>query len=130
MIDNAVNAIKDVGGAMLDGVKGFLGIKSPSRRFRFEVGQQVGEGARLGILDKVKSVAAAAKQLVTIPSVPDLGRGSSARRTAAGVTGAGGTVVNFNGPVYGNPEHIVTEMETKKRRTIQVTQLRAVAAGG
>lgn len=133
MIDGAVQAIKDVGGgAMLDGVKGFLGIKSPSRRFRFEVGQQVGEGARLGILDKVKSVAAAAKQLVTIPpSVPDLGTGSPpARRTAAGVAGAGGTVVNFNGPVYGNPEHIVTEMETKKRRTIQVTQLRAVAAGG
>ncbi len=130
MIDNAVSAIKDVGGAMLDGVKGFLGIKSPSRRFRFEVGQQVGEGARLGILDKVKSVAAAARQLVTIPSVPDLGIGSPTRRTAAGVAGAGGTVVNFNAPVYGNPEHIVTEMETKKRRTIQVTQLRAVAAGG
>lgn len=130
MIDSAVSAIKDVGGAMLDGVKGFLGIKSPSRRFRFEVGQQVGEGARLGILDKVKSVAAAAKQLVTIPSVPDLGTGSPARRTSPGVAGVGGTVVNFNAPVYGNPEHIVTEMETKKRRTIQVTQLRAVAAGG
>ncbi|VXB24664.1 conserved membrane hypothetical protein [Arthrobacter sp. 9V] len=130
MIDSAVSAIKDVGGAMLDGVKGFLGIKSPSRRFRFEVGQQVGEGARLGILDKVKSVAAAAKQLVTIPNVPDLGNSTTNGTSAARSAVAGGTVVNFNAPVYGNPEHIVTEMETKKRRTVQVTQLRAVAAGG
>lgn len=88
MIDNAVQAIKDVGGAMLDGVKGFLGIKSPSRRFRFEVGQQVGEGARLGILDKVKSVADAAKRLVTIPSVPGMGGGSSAFG-AGGASGGG-----------------------------------------
>jgi tape measure domain-containing protein len=130
MIDNAVQAIKDVGGAMLDGVKGFLGIKSPSRRFRFEVGQQVGEGARLGILDKVKSVAAAARQLVTVPSVTDLGTSATPGTAVARTAVAGGTVVNFNGPVYGNPEHIVTEMETRKRRTVQVTQLRAVAAGG
>ncbi|WP_179017477.1 phage tail protein [Paenarthrobacter nitroguajacolicus] len=88
MIDNAVQAIKDVGGAMLDGVKGFLGIKSPSRRFRFEVGQQVGEGARLGILDKVKSVADAAKRLVTIPNVPGMGGGSTA--FGAGAASVGG----------------------------------------
>jgi tape measure domain-containing protein len=90
MVDRAVQAIKDVGGAMLDGVKGFLGIKSPSRRFRFEVGQQVGEGARLGILDKVKSVAAAARQLVTVPTVPADEAVAVARR-AAGSAGGGQT---------------------------------------
>jgi tape measure domain-containing protein len=93
MIDSAVKAIQDVGGAMLDGVKGFLGIKSPSRRFRFEVGQQVGEGARLGILDKVKSVAAAAKQLVTVPTVPADEATAAARRAAGGT--APGSVTNI-----------------------------------
>lgn len=94
MIDSAVNAIKDVGGAMLDGVKGFLGIKSPSRRFRYEVGQQVGEGARLGILDKVKENEAAAKKLVTVPDVP-ASSGSAAGTTPAqrGWTGSGAKVV-------------------------------------
>ncbi|MGO4143718.1 tape measure protein [Paenarthrobacter sp. YAF11_1] len=91
MIDSAVNAIKDVGGAMLDGVKGFLGIKSPSRRFRFEVGQQVGEGARLGILDKVKSVAEAAKQLVTVPSVG----GARVSGGAGGPQGSPGGQTNY-----------------------------------
>lgn len=68
MVDRAVQAIKDIGGAMLDGVKGFLGIKSPSVRFRREVGQQAGEGTRLGILDKISGVAEAARRLVTIPA--------------------------------------------------------------
>lgn len=93
MINNAVQAIKDVGGAMLDGVKGFLGIKSPSRRFRYEVGQQVGEGARLGILDKVKSVAEAAKRLVTIPNVPGAGGGASA--FGAGPTSGGDQYIDL-----------------------------------
>lgn len=84
MVDRAVQAIKDVGGAMLDGVKGFLGIKSPSVRFRREVGQQVGEGARLGILDKVQAVAAAARQLVTVPEAAGAGFAVTTGSTGSG----------------------------------------------
>ncbi len=94
MVDRAVQAIKDVGGAMLDGVKGFLGIKSPSIRFRREVGQQAGEGARLGILDKVSSVAAAARRLVTIPEVPALARTTGAEATGSGTGGNTATGVH------------------------------------
>lgn len=52
MISNAVAAVKNVGGQMLDGVKSFLGIKSPSRRFRDEVGKMVGLGLLAGIEDQ------------------------------------------------------------------------------
>ena len=130
MIDNAVQAIKNVGGAMLDGVKGFLGIKSPSRRFRFEVGQQVGEGARLGILDKVKSVADAAKQLVTVPSV------SGSATSPRAVTGTGAASVpagdqyTFVGPFYGPPKQIADEIEAKKRRASIRSNLKLITTGG
>lgn len=69
MIGNAVQAVKDVGGAMLDGIKGFLGIHSPSRVFRDEVGKMVG----LGLLDGVGDEAIKARidrkvsHLVDIP---------------------------------------------------------------
>jgi tape measure domain-containing protein len=41
-----------------------------------------------------------------------------------------GTLVNFNGPVYGNPEHIVDEMEARKRRAATRNNLRAITVGG
>jgi phage-related protein len=113
MVDKAVQAIKDVGGAMLDGVKGFLGIKSPSIRFRREVGQQAGEGTRLGILDKVKSVAAAARQFVTIPDVP------VTRAAAAAAAGRG------TGATAGGSERTYNfyELSNPRATALQVTRL-------
>ncbi|MDI2019696.1 tape measure protein [Paenarthrobacter nicotinovorans] len=130
MIDNAVQAIKDVGGAMLDGVKGFLGIKSPSRRFRYEVGQQVGEGARLGILDKVKSVAEAAKQLVTVPSVSGEAASSRGGAGSGAAPVAKGDNYTFVGPFYGPPKQIADEIEAKKRRAAIRSNLKLITAGG
>ena len=43
--------IKKIGGGILDGVKSFFGIKSPSKLFRDEVGAYLGEGMALGIGD-------------------------------------------------------------------------------
>lgn len=124
MIDSAVNAIKDVGGAMLDGVKGFLGIKSPSRRFRYEVGQQVGEGARLGILDKVKATAEAAKRLVTVPDVP-AGQQRSAGANPAGAAGSAlaGATVQVTMPIRDqmSPESVARAFDNQfnyKLRTV------------
>lgn len=37
-----------------------------------------------------------------------------------------GTEVNFHGPVYGNPQHIVDEMDTRQRRTASLNNLRKV----
>lgn len=39
---------------------------------------------------------------------------------------AAGTTVEFNGPVYGNPQHIVDEMDTRQRRTASLNNLRKV----
>jgi hypothetical protein len=50
--DAATNAAK----AALEAAKGFLGIASPSKRARREVGEPTGEGFGLGIIDKVKSM--------------------------------------------------------------------------
>lgn len=68
MIDNAVQAVKDIGGSMLSGVQDFLGIKSPSRRFRFEVGQEMGAGVVLGVEDKIAESQRAMQQLTAPPS--------------------------------------------------------------
>lgn len=67
MIQNAIDAVLDVGGAMLDGIKGFLGIKSPSRVFRSEVGRQIGVGLAMGIADSQGLVSAAIDDLVSVP---------------------------------------------------------------
>ncbi|UVJ40241.1 hypothetical protein [Arthrobacter sp. CJ23] len=76
MIDGAVNAVKDVGGAMLDGVKGFLGIHSPSRVFKTQVGMMIGAGLIEGIDASHTGVTSAVNGLVAIPQVPAYGAGS------------------------------------------------------
>jgi len=55
--DNVINWAKDT-----------LGIKSPSRVFRFEVGQMVGAGMALGINDSAPDVQDAMDSLVMTPS--------------------------------------------------------------
>lgn len=67
MVKNAVKAVTDIGGEMLDGVKGFLGIHSPSRRARDEVGIPFGEGIIEGTERISGSVNAALRALVEIP---------------------------------------------------------------
>ncbi|WP_426226248.1 hypothetical protein [Pseudarthrobacter sp. DSP2-3-2b1] len=89
MIDNAVRAIKDVGGAMLDGIKGFLGIHSPSRVFKTQVGMMIGSGLIAGIDASKQGVNSSINGLVTVPTVPAFGANSySASLTAAGNTPA------------------------------------------
>jgi len=73
MIDSAVNAIKDVGGAMLDGVKGFLGIHSPSRVFKAQVGMMIGAGLIEGIDASQRGVTSAVNNLVNIPQASTFG---------------------------------------------------------
>lgn len=76
MIDGAVKAVKDVGGAMLDGIKGFLGIHSPSRVFKAQVGMMIGAGLIEGVNASEGGVTAAVNNLVSIPQVPAFGSGS------------------------------------------------------
>lgn len=86
MIDDAVSAVNEVGGAMLDGVKSFLGIKSPSRVFRDQVGKMVGLGLLEGIEDSAiqSRIDGAVNHLVEIPDAMT----------------AGGMVVEQNNTIY------------------------------
>lgn len=69
MVSQAVAAVKNVGGQMLDGVKSFLGIHSPSRVFRDQVGKMVGLGLLEGIEDhSIRGrIDSAVNHLVEIP---------------------------------------------------------------
>lgn len=69
MIGNAVQAVQNVGGAMLDGVKNFLGIHSPSRRFRDEVGHMMGLGIAEGVEGSVPVIARSLKRATTMPNI-------------------------------------------------------------
>ena len=95
MIQAAVSAVKNVGGQMLDGIKSFLGIHSPSRVFADEVGKNIG----LGIIQGVNSTAGQVSDAVTglVPTqIGSSGSGGSSSSTAVYGTGGApliGTVV-------------------------------------
>lgn len=52
-----VDAIKNVASSILGGIKSFLGIKSPSRVFRDQVGKYIAEGIGVGFTDEMKYVS-------------------------------------------------------------------------
>lgn len=51
------DAIKKVGSSMLDGIKSFFGIKSPSRVMKNQVGTYLAEGIGIGFEDTMKNVS-------------------------------------------------------------------------
>lgn len=57
-------------GGIVDWAKGVLDIQSPSRVFRFEVGQMVGEGMALGLSDSERTVRDAMDSLIPAMSLP------------------------------------------------------------
>ena len=63
MIGNAVQAVTNVGSAIFNGIKGVLGIKSPSRLFRDEIGKMIPEGLALGITANTDSVEKAMREV-------------------------------------------------------------------
>jgi len=90
MIDRAVQAVKDVGGSMLEGIQDFLGIHSPSRVFRNEVGLMIGSGVIEGLNASRRGVASSVNSLVNVPKVPAIGAG--AYTPSAGFAGGRGDV--------------------------------------
>lgn len=57
-------------GGIVDWAKGVLDIQSPSRVFRYEVGQMVGAGMALGITDSESAVQNAMDSLLAVPPAP------------------------------------------------------------
>ena len=62
---NIADAAKNAAKSALDGVKSLLGIHSPSRVFRDEVGVMVGRGMALGIDDSAHVVSRSMDSLVS-----------------------------------------------------------------
>ena len=86
-----VGAVTDVVGGAINAAKSFLGIHSPSRKFRKEVGRMIPAGAALGIEDEAGRVQDAVDSAFTV-TVPDL----SLTQVAYAGEGAGGLTINVN----------------------------------
>jgi hypothetical protein len=75
------------------GAKSAAEIKSPSRKWRDEIGRNLGEGAALGLEDSADRIDEAAR--AAVPGAPTMGV-SGGRR--------GGVVIQQIGPFHGMPE--------------------------
>ena len=95
--------VKALGESIVDAAKSFFGIKSPSRRMRDEIGEYLGEGVGVGMIDslpKVKKNLSQFGNFITdnlggIKNGLSLGV-AGAYAGAGAVTGAGGRVVNID----------------------------------
>lgn len=90
-------------GGIVDNVKGVLGIHSPSRVFRDEVGKMIGLGMAEGISDSVRNVQSAMDQLNSELTVGAVGGGSLDVAATGSVDNAaipGQVNVNFAGAVF------------------------------
>lgn len=67
--DALAGAAKNAGKALLDGAKSFLGIHSPSRVFRDEVGKNIMLGITAGISENFPSVAVAMEDITSMGNI-------------------------------------------------------------
>ena len=127
-VEEAKENIKKMGSGILNGIKDFFGIHSPSRLFRDEVGAFLGEGMALGIGDgfdnKIKGVNRAIVKSIQLDSPT---AGVSGNGSGNGLASAqGGIVVNqYNtySQAHSRYELFKTQQQTK-------AAVRLAVAGG
>lgn len=132
MIDGLIGGVKAAAGRIadavlgpiksaVDGVKGFLGIHSPSRLFR-EIGGFTGEGMALGLEDSAPLIAQASRALIPTtpekpfipsPSIPEGGYGSA----GAGARGGSSYAITLQsgGDVKSDLDEVNFYLRTKDR---------------
>ena len=120
--------IKKMGNGILNGIKDFFGIHSPSKLFRDEVGAYLGEGMALGIgdgfADSIKGVNKAIVKSMKFDSPNTSGAENGGANGLA--SGQGGVVVNqYN--TY-SQAHSRYELFKSKQQTAAAVRL-AVAGG-
>lgn len=121
--------IKKVGNGILDGIKNFFGIHSPSTLFRDEIGAYLGEGMALGIgegfNDKIKGVNS-----VIVRTMGGIGintQGGARNGSTGQIGGSTGVVVNqYN--TYSNAKGSRYEIYKTKQATAAAVRL--ATAGG
>jgi phage-related protein len=130
MIGNITSAV----GSAMDRVREFFPF-SPAKRGPFSGrGYTTYSGKALvnDFADAIEGQAGRVQQAAArVTGAAALSGSSSVRSVpSAGGPGVAGVQVNFNGPVYGNPEHIVDEFKTEVRRGVTLNDLRRVARVG
>ena len=90
MIGSLVSAAVDMGKAALNGIKGALGINSPSTVFRDQVGVQIAAGVITGVGSQQARVDAAVAGMVAVPNVARLAAARAAVPTSPVGAAAGG----------------------------------------
>ena len=122
-VGTIVEAAKSAAKKAFDAAKEFLGIKSPSRLFRYGIGQYIPEGMALGIKDNVSMVSKAMNDLTkeatgTINADVSMGISQSRYGNLAGMDGRnanGGFQQNVN--IYAPKELSPSEVARQTRNT-------------
>ncbi|MGH9250259.1 MAG: phage tail protein, partial [Acidimicrobiales bacterium] len=111
MVGAAVDAAKNVGSSIVSGIKSFLGIGSPSRVMREQVGRWIPAGVAEGITRGRPVLDRAMRDLVTVPSV---------RIPAGGVRGGDGGFMALLGRGGLHVEHLEVKAFSDRFSTQQV----------
>lgn len=114
-----IDKIKGFGKSIMDGIKGFFGIKSPSKRMANEVGRYISEGLAKGVVDNVDVVD---KAMDTLSN--EIMKDSSALTVGANVAGAYDPLASGEpnpGAIY--PRVIVNQNIDKVGNQVDVTEL-------
>lgn len=113
-----VTAAVDAATNALDWVKRKLGIHSPSRVFRDQVGEMIGEGMAVGIDESASKVRKAAGRLTGILPSQDasysVGVANASRGVNAAAYGNGGSVTNIT-QTFNYPAIAPTSISTQQR---------------
>lgn len=120
--------IKSIGSGIIDGFKDFFGINSPSKLFRDQIGEYLGEGMALGVgdgfEDKIKGVNRA-----IVRSMDGLGVNAPVNAQNAGnglASGQGGVVINQ----YNTYSQAHSRYELFKTKQQTAAAVRLAVAGG
>lgn len=126
------NAIKSLGESILDGIKGFFGINSPSTVFRDEIGKNLALGIGKGFQDNIKGVKAAMVKSMDGMSA-ELGdvnvsaSGGAAGGQGSGAAGGGQQIVVNQYNTYAQAHSRYELFKTKQNTAAAV---RLATAGG
>lgn len=109
-----VNALKDVAKKALDSAKSALGIKSPSRVMRDQVGKNISLGIATGIEQNTKAIESAMNDATDIVTdMPVSVVGSKGKKAEGGSIASNNVVINVYGAVGQDVEELAEIIEQK-----------------
>ena len=127
-----VDAAKSAAKSAFEAAKEFLGIKSPSRLFRYGIGQYIPEGMALGIKDNVSMVSKAMNDLTqeatgTINADVSMGISQSKYGNLAGMNGMNANSgfqqnVNIYSPKELSPSEVARQTRNATRNMVLTLQ--------